>query len=460
MPIHVVILAAGKGTRMNSEIPKVLHKLGGKPLLEHVVNAASTLADSHLHIVVGHGASDVRVHFNDLNELNWIIQEPQLGTGHAVEQAIPAIEAITKIQDEATLLVLCGDVPLIKQQTIEALTQAASPNAVALLTLQTNNPAGLGRIIRDEQNKVTAIVEEKDASEEQRKICEINSGIMALPVNRLKHWLGKLGKNNRQGEYYLTDVIAMAVADGCEIVTRVINDEFEVQGVNDKKQLASLERHFQRIEVEKLMAAGVSVIDPARVDIRGDITCGKDVTLDINVILEGTVIIGDGVVIGPNVVIKDAVIKSNSTVLANTVIDSAEIESNCSIGPFARIRPGTRLDKEVKVGNFVEIKNSVLGQGSKANHFAYIGDADIGSGVNIGAGTIFCNYDGAHKHRSIIGNNVFIGSNSTLVAPVNINNGAFVAAGSTINSDVPENELAVGRGKQRNISGWKRPTKQ
>ncbi len=455
MPTHVVILAAGKGTRMNSDYPKVLHELGGKPMLEHVVETASSLDNSSVHVVIGQGSDQVVQHFSDKPSLLWVTQEQQLGTGHAVAQAIPGIE----ISADSIVLVLCGDVPLIKKGTIEELTRNASPTTLALLTLITETPQGLGRIVRDEKDSVIAIVEDKDADNQQRTIKEINSGIMAIPSIKLKEWLAKLENNNSQGEYYLTDVIAMAVKDGCEIYTKTITDEFEVQGVNDKKQLARLERHYQMMKIDQLLAAGVTVLDPARVDIRGDVHCGKDVTVDINVIFEGTVTLGDGVVIGPNVVIKNTVIKNNSTILANSIIEDSEIGSECSVGPFARLRPGTHLDDAVKVGNFVEIKNSNLGKGSKANHFSYIGDADLGEGVNVGAGTIFCNYDGAYKHRSVIGNNVFIGSNSTLVSPVNVAAGAFVAAGSTINSDVQENELAIGRGKQRNISGWKRPTK-
>ena len=318
----------------------------------------------------------------------------------------------------------------------------------------------LAELVRNENGKVVAIVEEKDANESQRNIKEINSGIMAIPARRLNTWLGQLGNDNKQGEYYLTDVIAMAVRDGCEIYTRVIDDEFEVQGVNDKSQLARLERRYQMNHAEQLLKQGVTLFDPSRLDIRGNLVCGKDVSIDANVVIEGEVTLGDNVTIAPNVIIKDSKIGSGSSILANTVIEDAVVAEHCSVGPFARLRPGANLKDGVKVGNFVEIKNSNLGAGSKANHFAYIGDADLGESVNVGAGTIFCNYDGANKHRCTIGNDVFIGSNSTLVAPVNLASGAFIAAGSTINSDVAENELAIGRGKQRNISGWKRPTKQ
>jgi bifunctional UDP-N-acetylglucosamine pyrophosphorylase/glucosamine-1-phosphate N-acetyltransferase len=455
MPTHAIILAAGKGTRMNTERPKVLHEVGGKPMLEHVLDTTRMLDEVHLHVVVGHGADEITSYFSGQNDIAWVTQEQQLGTGHAVEQATPAIN-----DDPSNIvLVLCGDVPLIKLETLEGLLLNAGPEKLALLTLITENPKGLGRIVRDNDKAVKAIVEEKDADSEQRAINEINSGIMAIPATKLKNWLSKLGNNNTQGEYYLTDVIAMAVADKIEIYTKVIHDDYEVQGVNDKRQLARVERHYQMNKADELLSAGVSMIDPSRVDIRGELKCGKNVSFDANVIFEGSVSIGNGVSIGPNVVIKNASISDNSTILANTIIEDAEIGADCSVGPFARLRPGARLLDGVKVGNFVEIKNSVLGKGAKANHFSYIGDADLGEGVNVGAGTIFCNYDGAYKHRSTIGNDVFIGSNSTLVSPVTIADGAFVAAGSTINSDVPENELAIGRGKQRNISGWKRPTK-
>lgn len=455
MTVNVVILAAGKGTRMNSELPKVLHELGGKPMLEHVVSTANSLADAKIHVVIGHGAESVKAHFESAEELTWVVQEQQLGTGHAVAQAMPDIE----LTNDDSVLVLCGDVPMIKRESLLDLVSHTGPDSLALLTLDTPDPTGLGRIIRDGDDRVIAIVEEKDASDSQRKITEINSGIMAIPAGRLNSWLGQLGNDNKQGEYYLTDVIAMAVRDGCEIYTRVINDEYEVQGVNDKLQLAKLERHYQMTKVEQLLKQGVAMADPARVDIRGELVCGKDVAIDVNAVFEGRVTLGDNVSIAPNVIIRDSNVGSSTAILANTVIEDSIVAEGCNIGPFARLRPGTRLSNSVKVGNFVEIKNSTLGTGSKANHFAYIGDADLGGSVNVGAGTIFCNYDGAKKHRCNIGDNVFIGSNSTLVAPVTLASGAFIAAGSTINANVSENELAIGRGKQRNIRGWKRPTK-
>jgi bifunctional UDP-N-acetylglucosamine pyrophosphorylase/glucosamine-1-phosphate N-acetyltransferase len=456
MSVHVVILAAGKGTRMNSELPKVLQPLGGKPMLEHVMNTAATLENAQFHIVVGHGCEQVKQHFQQRAEVNWVLQEQQLGTGHAVSQAMPGISAE---QGPGVVLVLCGDVPLISTASLEQLIQNADADTLAILTLVTNNPTGLGRIVRDTEDHVIGIVEEKDATPEQRKIGEINSGIMALPADRLRKWLQRLGNNNKQGEYYLTDVISMAVNDGCHIFTKAIDDEWEVMGINDKAQLASLERHYQQLKADELMQQGTTLLDPQRIDIRGDLKCGRDVTIDVNVVFEGEVTIGNNVTIESNVKISNSSIGDNSVILANSVIENADIADQCSIGPFARLRPGSVLKSRSKVGNFVETKNSTLGEGSKANHFAYIGDADIGNDVNIGAGTIFCNYDGARKHRCVIGSNVFIGSNSTLVAPVSISDGAFVAAGSTINADVSENELAIGRGRQRNITGWQRPTK-
>lgn len=453
--LHAVILAAGKGTRMHSDLPKVLHPLGGLPLLAHVIDAARQLGEVTLHVVVGFGADTVRARFDNDPDLNFVLQAQQLGTGHAVAQAMPNIPD----DPDAQVLVLCGDVPLIKPSTLQALVSHASPDSLALLTLMTETPFGLGRILRDAAGRVTAIVEEKDATDVQRQIREINSGIMVIPADRLRGWLGRLNNDNRQGEYYLTDVIALAVADGCAIHTEVTHDSAEVQGINDKLQLAQLERRYQVARVEDLLRAGVHIADPGRVDIRGTLLCGRDVSIDVNAVFEGHVTLGDGVVIEPNVVIRDARIGAGVVIHANCHIEGALIEPGCSVGPFARLRPGTVLEEKAKVGNFVEIKNSTLGKGSKANHFSYIGDAQVGTGVNIGAGTIFCNYDGANKHRTVVGNGVFIGSNSTLVAPLTIADHAFVAAGSTINGDVPAEHLAVGRGRQRNISDWQRPRK-
>ena len=458
MNLDIVILAAGRGTRMNSNIPKVLHQIGGDSLLGHVIATASQLESEQVHIVVGYGAEQIKSEFSSQNELRWALQEQQLGTGHAVMQAMPSID-ITK--PEKCVLVLYGDVPLTNFSTLSKLVQQASASTLCLLTLVTENPAGLGRIVRNNAGEITAIVEEKDASEAQKQIKEINTGIMVIPATKLNTWLNSLGNNNAQGEYYLTDVVAMAAADDyCAISAMVIDDENEVQGVNDKAQLASLERQFQMNKAEQLLKAGVLLRDPSRIDIRGEIETGSDVEIDINALFEGRVSLGNGVKIGANVVIKDSKIADNVNILHGSTIDGAEIGEGASVGPYARIRPGTILKENTKIGNFVETKNAIIGKGSKASHLAYIGDAELGENVNIGAGTIFCNYDGVNKHKTIIGDNVFVGSNSVLVAPVTLADNTFVAAGSSINSDVPADSLAVARAKQRNIPGWKRPTKK
>ena len=457
MNLDIVILAAGKGTRMNSDMPKVLHQIGGNSMLGHVLSAAKKMNSEKIHVVVGYGAEQTKEAFSEESELNWALQEQQLGTGHAVMQAMPAIDAT---DDEKCVLVLYGDVPLTNASTLSKLVDQADKNTLCILTLITKTPAGLGRIIRDDSGAVTAIVEEKDANEEQKKIEEINTGIMVIPAAKLNSWLDSLGNDNAQGEYYLTDVVAMAAADGdCGISAMVIHDENEVQGVNDKAQLASLERQYQMNNADKLLQAGVLLRDPSRIDIRGEIETGSDVEIDINAVFEGNVILGNGVKVGANVVIKDSTIADNVNILPGTNIDGAIIGEGANIGPYARLRPGTVLKENTKIGNFVETKNAVIGKGSKANHLAYIGDAELGENVNIGAGTIFCNYDGANKHKTTLGDNVFVGSNSVLVAPVTLADNTFVAAGSSINSDVPADTLAVARGKQRNITGWKRPTK-
>jgi bifunctional UDP-N-acetylglucosamine pyrophosphorylase / glucosamine-1-phosphate N-acetyltransferase len=458
MNLDIVILAAGRGTRMNSNIPKVLHQIGGDSMLGHVLNAARKLESEKIHIVVGYAAQQIKTEFSSDKELQWALQEEQLGTGHAVMQAMPNID-ISK--PEKRVLVLYGDVPLTNFSTLRKLVQQASENTLCILTLLTENPKGLGRIVRDDSGEITAIVEEKDANDEQKKINEINTGIMVIPATKLNTWLNSLGNNNAQGEYYLTDVVAMAAADDeCTICAMVIDDENEVQGVNDKAQLAGLERQYQMKKAEQLLEAGVLLRDPSRIDIRGEIETGSDVEIDINAIFEGHVTLGNGVKIGPNVVIKDSKIGDNANILQGTNIDGAEIGEGASVGPYARIRPGTILKENTKIGNFVETKNAIIGKGSKASHLAYIGDAVVGENVNIGAGTIFCNYDGVNKHKTIIGDNVFVGSNSVLVAPVTLADNTFIAAGSSINCDVPADSLAVARGKQRNITGWKRPTKK
>ena len=458
MNLDIVILAAGRGTRMNSNIPKVLHQIGGDSMLGHVLNAARKLESQQIHIVVGYGAEQIKQEFITDKELQWALQEQQLGTGHAVMQAMPSIDTT---KPEMRVLVLYGDVPLTNFSTLIKLVQQANANTLCILTLVTENPKGLGRIVRDDSGEITAIVEEKDANDEQKKINEVNTGIMVIPATKLNTWLNSLGNDNAQGEYYLTDLVAMAAADDeSAISAMVIDDENEVQGVNDKAQLAGLERQYQMNKAEQLLKAGVLLRDPSRIDIRGEIETGSDVEIDINAIFEGRVTLGNGVKIGPNVVIKDSKIADNANILQGTNIDGAEIGEGASVGPYARIRPGTILNENTKIGNFVEPQNAIIGKGSKAGHLAYIGDAVLGENVNIGAGTIFCNYDGANKHKTTIGDNVFVGSNSVLVAPVTLADNTFVAAGSSISSDVPADSLAIARGKQRNITGWKRPTKK
>jgi len=471
MRLDVVILAAGKGTRMNSNLPKVMHKIAGKPMIEHVVDCASSLGTEHIHLVVGHGADVIKRHFlgDDSHEgyvsyeglkgseLSFVSQDNQLGTGHAVQQAMPNIPA-RSVEDR--VLVLYGDVPLVSKDTLQELIDTSATAPLGVLTLFTQNPEGLGRIIRDDSHQLRAIVEERDASEEQKGINEVNSGILVSSAIELKDWLSRLSNDNAQGEYYLTDIIAMAVADGHVVESLTTGDEYEVQGVNDKLQLCMLERHFQMIQAQALLATGVTVMDPTRVDIRGDISYGRDLTIDVNVVLEGQIKLGNNVSIGANCLIKDATLGDDVTLLPGTIIDGAVIGNAATIGPYARLRPGTVLADSVKIGNFVETKKTVMGNGSKANHLAYIGDATIGADVNIGAGTIFCNYDGVNKHTTTLGDNVFVGSNSVLVAPVELENGVFVAAGSVINRAVPSDNLAVGRAKQRNVTGWKRPAKK
>lgn len=458
MNLDIVILAAGKGTRMNSNLPKVLHRIGGDSMLGHVLSAASQLQAAKTHIVVGFGADEIRENFADRADLQWAMQEQQLGTGHAVMQAMPGVDVS---DSDKKILVLYGDVPLINFDTLSKLVQQSETNTLSILTLVTDRPTGLGRIVRDDGGKILAIVEEKDASEEQKQIKEINTGIMVISAPKLNFWLDALCNDNAQGEYYLTDVVAMAAADAdCALAAMVVNDENEVQGVNDKAQLATLERHYQMNKADQLLEAGVLLRDPSRIDIRGELTTGSDVEIDINALFEGKVTLGNGVKVGANVCIKDSTIADNAHILPGSIIEGADIGERASVGPYARIRPGTVLKQDTKIGNFVETKNAIIGKGSKASHLAYIGDAELGENVNIGAGTIFCNYDGVSKHKTLIGNNVFIGSNSVLVAPVKLADNAFVAAGSSVNSDVPADTLAVGRAKQRNISGWKRPTKK
>tara|TARA_R110000868_G_scaffold177235_2_gene415601 strand:- start:162 stop:1526 length:1365 start_codon:yes stop_codon:yes gene_type:complete len=451
MSLDIVILAAGQGTRMRSALPKVLHPIAGKSMLAHVIDTARQLDPQGIHVVIGHGAERVREQLA-ADDLNFVLQTEQLGTGHAVAQALPALTA-------ERVLILYGDVPLIEIGTLERLLQRVSEQQLGLLTVNLNDPTGYGRIVRDGSGVVNAIVEHKDATAEQRLISEGNTGILAVPGKRLSDWLGRLSNSNAQGEYYLTDVIAMAVADGLVVATEQAVDEMEVLGANDRIQLAQLERHYQYRAARRLMVQGVTLIDPARFDLRGEVTVGRDVTIDINVILEGCVIIEDGVQIGPNCVIKNSTLRTGAIVKANSHLEGAEVGEGADCGPFARLRPGSVLGAKAHVGNFVELKNATLGEGAKAGHLSYLGDAEIGARTNIGAGTITCNYDGANKFKTVLGEDVFIGSNSALVAPVTLGDRATTGAGSVITGDVPANTLAVGRAKQRNIEDWKRPVK-
>ena len=456
MQTDVVVLAAGKGTRMHSKTAKVLHQLAGKPLIQHVLETAQTLNPRTLAVVIGHQGAEIQAALgatDELAELVWVEQPQQLGTGHAVKLAKESLP------DDGVTLVLYGDVPLISQATLSACEQAAKHGSVGLVVAEFSNPAQLGRIVRNDKGAITEIVEFKDATDEQRNIREINSGIIAAPTELMTRWLDRVQSNNVQQEYYLTDVIAMAVQDGVNVTPIVATSEVEVTGINDRVQLAELERSYQQALCNDLMLAGASFADSSRVDIRGELIVGKDCFIDVNVVFEGDVEIADDVSIGPGCVITNTRIGTGTQVLPYTIVEGAEVGSSCSLGPFARIRPGSVLESGVKVGNFVETKKAHLGKNAKASHLAYLGDADIGSEVNIGAGTVTCNYDGVNKHPTVIGDDAFIGTNSTLVAPLEIEKGAFVAAGSTLTKKVDANQLAVGRSRQRNIDGWSPPHK-
>lgn len=439
---------------MRSSLPKVLHKLANMSLLEHVVNVARIVSPDDIHVVIGHGSERVRDALSRHEALNWIEQAEQLGTGHAVQQAMPSINK------QNIVLVLYGDVPLIKQETLTSLLEIVDENSLALLTVELEDPSGYGRIVRNNDGQVIRIVEHKDASDSELNICEINTGILAVKAAHLYQWLDKLDNKNIQGEYYLTDIIGLAAEDGLKISTASPQTEIEILGVNDKQQLSILEREYQRQQAERLMKEGVTLMDPKRFDVRGQVIAGDDVVIDINVIFEGDVQLGNRVQIGPNTIIKNTQIGDDVIIQANCVIEDAIIGQQSRIGPFARIRPDTELAEAVHIGNFVEIKKSEIGKGSKINHLSYIGDTQIGSKVNVGAGTITCNYDGANKHRTIIGDNVFIGSDTQLVAPVSIENGATIGAGSTITRDAPKDELTLSRSEQKTRKGWKRPVKK
>lgn len=453
MSVEAVILAAGQGTRMKSALPKVLHPLAGKPLLGHVLDAARAAGVERMHTVIGHGAARVQSAYAGCEDINWVQQKEQLGTGHAVLQAMPAVAA------DSVVLVLYGDVPLLSPETLLSLSKLVTANSIGLLTVKLENPAGYGRILRDSAGHIFANVEEKDATDEQREVQEVNTGILAVRAADLNRWLPGLSNSNAQGEYYLTDIIALAAGEGLSVESRHPSFAQEVEGVNSRQQLAQLERWHQRQLAEALMAEGVTVMDPARLDVRGKLCASRDVTLDVNSIFEGDVSIGEGARIGPNCHIINSTIGPGVTVFANCVIEDSRIEGDALIGPFARLRPGTVMQEGSKIGNFVETKKTTIGPGSKLNHLSYVGDSDVAEGVNIGAGTITCNYDGANKHKTVIGKGAFIGSNTSIVAPVTIGEGATIGAGSTITGDVGENQLAVARGKQKNLDGWPRPQK-
>ena len=451
MSTSVIILAAGKGTRMRSNLPKVLQPLAGRPLLRHVIETAKKLNAKNIITIYGHGGDKVKQAFEQEN-VQWVEQAEQLGTGHAVKVTLPVLPS------DGVSLILSGDVPCITQETLEKLLAVSRETGIGLVTITLNDATGNGRIVR-ENGKIQAIIEHKDATDEQRQIKEINTGIYAVSNAKLHQWLPKLSNDNAQGEYYLTDIVAMAIADGLEVASVKPGRAFEVEGVNDRVQLAALEREFQSDQAKKLMQQGIHLMDPARFDLRGNLKFGQDVRIDINVIIEGDCEFGDHVEIGAGCIIKNTTIASVSKVQAYSIFDNAVVGSDAQIGPFARLRPGAKLANEVHIGNFVEVKNSSIGLGSKANHFTYLGDAEVGAGSNIGAGTITCNYDGANKFKTIIGDSAFIGSNSSLVAPVSIGNGATVGAGSVITRDVAENSLAFERSKQVAKENYQRPQK-
>ena len=448
----VVILAAGKGTRMYSDLPKVLHLLAGKPMVQHVIDTAKSIGASDIHLVYGHGGDLLKEKLGEQN-LNWVLQAEQLGTGHAMQQAAPSF------QDDEDIVMLYGDVPLIAKDTLDRLIEVKPQGGIGLLTVILDNPTGYGRIIR-ENNEVVGIIEQKDATEEQRKIQEINTGIMVASGKDFKRWLAQLNNDNAQGEYYITDIIALAHKEGNKVATVHPSRLSEMEGVNNRLQLAALERVYQKEQAEKLLLAGVMLIDPERFDIRGTLTHGRDIIIDTNVIIEGNVTLGNNVQIQSGCILRDCVIGDNSIISPYSVIENSELLSECTVGPFARLRPGAKLAAKAHVGNFVEMKNASLGLGSKAGHLSYLGDAQIGDNVNIGAGTITCNYDGANKHKTIIGDDVFVGSDTQLVAPVSVAKGATIGAGTTVTRDVNEDELVVSRVKQMHIKNWQRPIKK
>jgi len=453
MGLHVIILAAGKGTRMRSAKPKVLHEIAGKPMLHYVIETAQALNAEQIHVVYGHGGKQVMAAC-ERYPVHWVAQVEQKGTGHAVQQAMPAIA------DDAEVLVLYGDVPLTRTDSLQLLIETAETGKLGLLTTIMEDAGSYGRIVRDAEGNVTAIVEYKDATPEQRALREINTGMLAAPAARLRGWLDAVGNDNAQGEYYLTDVIALAVADGVAVRASHPKYSWEGDGVNSRQDQARLERIYQRRLADRLMNRGVTLADPARVDVRGRLSCGRDVFIDVNTLFIGDVELGDGVRIGANTVVENCRIAAGTRVRENCVLEQSDIGEECVIGPFARVRPGSDLAARVHVGNFVELKKAVVAEGSKINHLSYVGDSVVGRNVNIGAGTITCNYDGANKHVTEIGDDVFVGSDTQLVAPVKVGKGATIGAGTTVTKDIPEGKLCISRSPQKCIDGWERPRKK
>ncbi|MDN3637982.1 bifunctional UDP-N-acetylglucosamine diphosphorylase/glucosamine-1-phosphate N-acetyltransferase GlmU [Simiduia curdlanivorans] len=451
--LDIVVLAAGKGTRMKSSKPKVLHPVAGKPLLQHVLDTSQALGDSNLIVVVGHGAEQVKQTVS-APKLSFVEQTEQLGTGHAV------LQTLDQLRDDAIVLILYGDVPLIGEETLSNMLTKVNHFEMALLTVVLTDPSGYGRILRNQKKHIVAIVEQKDATPAQLRVQEVNTGVMAVKGALLKRWLPELSNDNAQGEYYLTDIIALASRDGILVNGVHPLSELEVLGVNNRRQQAELERFYQKTNADKLMDDGVTLLDPYRFDVRGKLTCGTDVIIDVNCVFEGEVTLGSGVYIEPNCILRNVSVADNVHIKSNSHLEQTTIASGCEIGPYARLRPGTELAENAKVGNFVETKKTKVGKGSKINHLSYVGDAVLGEAVNIGAGTITCNYDGVNKFKTHIGDRVFIGSNSSLVAPVEIANDATVGAGSTITKNIEQAELAIARAKQRNIEGWQKPTKK
>jgi bifunctional UDP-N-acetylglucosamine pyrophosphorylase/glucosamine-1-phosphate N-acetyltransferase len=452
MPLEVIVLAAGQGKRMRSDLPKVLHPIGGRPLLAHVLDAALALAPKKTLVVHGHGADKVRAAFAEA-PVEWVLQAEQLGTGHAVQQAMK------QASGGGDILILYGDVPLVRVESLKRLVEAAG-DGVAVMTTDVDDPKGYGRIVRAANGNVERIVEEKDATEAERSIREINAGFMALGAKRLAGWLGKISNRNAQKEYYLTDIVTLAVKEGVPVVAVKVDDAMEVTGVNSKAELAALERAHQQRQARRLMDEGVSLADPMRIDVRGTLECGRDVSIDVNCLFEGRVKLGDGVRIGPNCVLRNVALGAGTEVLPFSHLEDSEVGARCRLGPYARLRPGSNLAEEVHIGNFVEVKASRLAAQSKVNHLSYVGDSEVGARVNVGAGTITCNYDGVSKNRTVIEDDCFIGSDTTLVAPVRVARGSYIGAGSTITKDTPAGQLTLARGRQVSIPAWKPPKKK